>query len=342
MFKCAVWSKHISRRTIIEKEKKTKPSIPSAHTWSKWLLYMWPYTRNKRRKMVRTVSLKFLGKGTPMMYIWIYQCWHEIRQLTYPVRKDSFIVQYILCPIHQSIDIFRCGKFRRPSKFRSIFPEIFISMQIRIFSNKPYICSQMIRTEGQPTSLDTVTTEEHTAIRMKARSCTRKLDHELLEECKTLSLSHRAYSDDWRNPPLWRPIITNAAPNTGLDDAHHVRLAIRLYPRLQATVQPSLDSQTPAHAQMTTFENFFRTAIGRRNITSVASAYFRSWYCLVPSGISFRGLNVRVLPLKVAWYDILRKVMQGNLQAKEWRHLDDESSFVLVAVFEHDHDKVAK
>jgi hypothetical protein len=31
--------------------------------------------------------------------------------------------------------------------------------------------------------------------------------------------------------------------------------------------------------------------------TSVASAYFLSWYCLVPSGTSLRGLKVRVFPL---------------------------------------------
>jgi len=33
--------------------------------------------------------------------------------------------------------------------------------------------------------------------------------------------------------------------------------------------------------------------------TSVASAYFLSWYCLVPSGTSLRGLKVRVLPLPI-------------------------------------------
>ena len=35
----------------------------------------------------------------------------------------------------------------------------------------------------------------------------------------------------------------------------------------------------------------------RLDPTRVASAYFLSWYCLVPSGTSFRGLNVRVFPL---------------------------------------------
>jgi len=33
--------------------------------------------------------------------------------------------------------------------------------------------------------------------------------------------------------------------------------------------------------------------------TSVASAYFLSWYCLVPSGTSLRGLKVRVFPLPI-------------------------------------------
>ena len=31
--------------------------------------------------------------------------------------------------------------------------------------------------------------------------------------------------------------------------------------------------------------------------TNVASAYFLSWYCFVPSGTSLRGLKVRVFPL---------------------------------------------
>jgi hypothetical protein len=34
-----------------------------------------------------------------------------------------------------------------------------------------------------------------------------------------------------------------------------------------------------------------------RERTRVASAYFLSWYCFVPSGTSLRGLKVRVLPL---------------------------------------------
>jgi hypothetical protein len=33
-------------------------------------------------------------------------------------------------------------------------------------------------------------------------------------------------------------------------------------------------------------------------LTKVASAYFLSWYCLVPSGTSLRGLKVRVLALQ--------------------------------------------
>jgi len=34
-----------------------------------------------------------------------------------------------------------------------------------------------------------------------------------------------------------------------------------------------------------------------RERTNVASTYFLSWYCLVPSGTSLRGLKVRVFPL---------------------------------------------
>lgn len=42
-------------------------------------------------------------------------------------------------------------------------------------------------------------------------------------------------------------------------------------------------------------------------LTSVASAYFRSWYCLVPSGTSLRGLNVRVLPLCISCVVIMTR-----------------------------------
>ena len=41
------------------------PSMPSAHIWSKWLLYICAYTRKSLRTIVRTVSRKFLGNGIP-------------------------------------------------------------------------------------------------------------------------------------------------------------------------------------------------------------------------------------------------------------------------------------
>jgi len=58
-------------------------------------------------------------------------------------------------------------------------------------------------------------------------------------------------------------------------------------------------------------------------LTSVASAYFRNWYCFVPSGMSLRGLNVRVLPLFIVRVVKERaKIETGALhsQAKERRH----------------------
>jgi len=56
-------------------------------------------------------------------------------------------------------------------------------------------------------------------------------------------------------------------------------------------------------------------------LTNVASAYFRNWYCFVPSGMSLRGLNVRVLPLFMVM-EKRAKIKIGALhsQAKERRH----------------------
>jgi hypothetical protein len=56
-------------------------------------------------------------------------------------------------------------------------------------------------------------------------------------------------------------------------------------------------------------------------VTKVASAYFLSWYCLVPSGTSFRGLKVRVLPLASPYQLPVKKVYTTYSQAKKCRHL---------------------
>ena len=58
-------------------------------------------------------------------------------------------------------------------------------------------------------------------------------------------------------------------------------------------------------------------------LTSVASAYLRSWYCFVPSGTSLRGLKVRVLPLRSTRYQKpARGLDRALLQAKKRRHAD--------------------
>ena len=46
---------------------------------------------------------------------------------TYLVRKDGFIVQKPLRPVHQGIDILWCWELGRPSVLCSVFPQVFIS-----------------------------------------------------------------------------------------------------------------------------------------------------------------------------------------------------------------------
>lgn len=61
------------------------------------------------------------------------------------------------------------------------------------------------------------------------------------------------------------------------------------------------------------YEGMLRKADRR---TRVASAYFLNWYCFVPSGTSFRGLKVRVLPLLLYFNDIVCRGSEWRLTAR--------------------------
>ena len=77
--------------------------------------------------------------------------------------------------------------------------------------------------------------------------------------------------------------------------AYRAQPTTRLYLRHRATERPIAGYQSPVHARNLTKA---RIVARQRQHTRVASAYFRSWYCFVPSGMSFLGLKVRVFPLK--------------------------------------------
>lgn len=82
-------------------------------------------------------------------------------------------------------------------------------------------------------------------------------------------------------------------------DTHHGPPATRSGPRRPAAAPRDEGCPIPA-AQSTARVSpaqLITAADPRSRRTRVASAYLRSWYCLVPSGTSLRGLNVRVLPL---------------------------------------------
>lgn len=79
--------------------------MPKAHIWSKWLLYIWAYTLNNLLTIVRTVSLKFLGNGTPTSPL-TSALTRNLRILADSVREYVGIVKQALSPVHQRVDIF--------------------------------------------------------------------------------------------------------------------------------------------------------------------------------------------------------------------------------------------
>jgi hypothetical protein len=46
---------------------------------------------------------------------------------TYSIRKDSLIVQYVLCPVHECIDVVRRSKLRGTLVAHPILPKVFVS-----------------------------------------------------------------------------------------------------------------------------------------------------------------------------------------------------------------------
>ena len=46
---------------------------------------------------------------------------------TYGIGKDSLIVQNVLCPVHEGVDVIRRSKLRRALVAHTVFPKILIS-----------------------------------------------------------------------------------------------------------------------------------------------------------------------------------------------------------------------
>jgi hypothetical protein len=126
-------------------ESKRLPSIPSAQMWSKWLLYMCAYTRNKRRTIVRTVSLKFLGNGTPANTVLVREFPGRIwlGKMTDFIREHGLVVQEPLSPIHERIDVVRSGEFGGALVFDTVLPQVLVAGRVR--------CQRARRRQGIPT-----------------------------------------------------------------------------------------------------------------------------------------------------------------------------------------------
>lgn len=105
---------------------------------------------------------------------------------------------------------------------------------------------------------------------------------------------------------------------------HHAPRATRSDPRPPAAALQGAGCLSPVQSPRATAigSGLYGSMLG--GLTSVASAYLRSWYCFVPSGTSLRGLKVRVLPLAPPRTDIDQHAScaerRANLQAEECRH----------------------
>ena len=51
----------------------------------------------------------------------------KMRGSTYGIRKDSLIVQYVLCPVHECVDVVWRGKLCGALVAHPIFPKILVS-----------------------------------------------------------------------------------------------------------------------------------------------------------------------------------------------------------------------
>ena len=78
--------------------------------------------------MVRTVSLNVRGNDTPTPSISGAEFRdNNMRGHTDRIREDGFVVEDILSPVHEGVDILGRGKLRGALVAHAVFPEIFVS-----------------------------------------------------------------------------------------------------------------------------------------------------------------------------------------------------------------------
>src|SRR5260221_14670946 len=89
---------------------------------------MCAYTRNNRRTMVRTVSLNVRGNDTPT---------YTLRQqrkttgitggCTDGIREYGLVIEDVLGPVHEGVDILGRGKLRGALVTYAVFPKVLVS-----------------------------------------------------------------------------------------------------------------------------------------------------------------------------------------------------------------------
>jgi hypothetical protein len=77
--------------------------------------------------MVRTVSLNVRGNGTPTPWLEREHRPRIIGRSTDGVWEDSLVVEDILSPVHESINIFGRRKLCGAFVAHAIFPKVFVS-----------------------------------------------------------------------------------------------------------------------------------------------------------------------------------------------------------------------
>ena len=86
--------------------------------------------------MVRTVSLNVRGNGTPAVSVrGGVEAPRTLGGYTDGIREDSLVVEDILAPVHEGIDVRGRGKLRRAFVAHAIFPEVFVSRNIKVQSS---------------------------------------------------------------------------------------------------------------------------------------------------------------------------------------------------------------
>lgn len=77
--------------------------------------------------MVRTESLKFLGNGIPDGWQFHIQGFAPSnKKRTNLVWEDPLVIENVLRPVHQSVDVVRRSKLGGPLVLDAVFPEVFV------------------------------------------------------------------------------------------------------------------------------------------------------------------------------------------------------------------------